>query len=146
MAGTPQSTTIPGASGGGFVAPVYIHPSAIIHPTAKIGPNVSIGPRVSIGRGVRVKDSILLDAVEIKNDACILNAIVGWESRIGSWARVEGSPGESLQINATHKGMKIPSAAILGRAVTVADETVLRNCIVLPNKELKSSYHNEILM
>ncbi|KAJ3417189.1 hypothetical protein HDV05_006395 [Chytridiales sp. JEL 0842] len=145
---SPTSTTVPGLPGtsGGLIAPVYIHPTAIVHPTARIGPNVSIGPRVIVGRGARVKDSILLDAVEIKNDACILNAIVGWESRIGCWARVEGSPGESLQINATHKGIKIPSAAILGREVTVADETVIRNCIVLPHKELKSSFHNEILM
>ncbi|KAJ3216976.1 Proteasome subunit alpha type-2 [Dinochytrium kinnereticum] len=144
---TPGSATTPGASlSSGLIPPVYIHPTAIVHPTAKIGPNVSIGPRVLIGRGVRVKDSIILDAVEIKNDSCVLNAIVGWESRIGAWARVEGSPGESLHINATQKGMKVPSAAILGKSVTVADETTIRNCIVLPNKELKSSFHNEILM
>jgi mannose-1-phosphate guanylyltransferase len=96
--------------------------------------------------GVRVKDSILLDAVEIKNDSCVLNAIVGWDSRIGSWARVEGAPGESLQLNATHKGLKIPSACILGQDVIVSDETAIRNCIVLPHKELKHSFHNEILM
>ncbi|KAJ3180329.1 Proteasome subunit alpha type-2, partial [Irineochytrium annulatum] len=141
---TSPSTVAAGASG--LIPPVYIHPTAIIHPTAKIGPNVSIGPRVIIGRGVRVKDSIILDAVEIKNDSCVLNAIIGWESRIGAWARVEGAPGESQSLNATQKGMKVPSAAILGREVNVADETVIRNCIVLPHKELKSSFHNEILM
>ncbi|KAJ3114784.1 Proteasome subunit alpha type-2 [Phlyctochytrium bullatum] len=148
MTATPQSATTPGGGSlsSGLIPPVYIHPTAIVHPTAKIGPNVSIGPRVLIGRGVRVKDSIILDAVEIKNDSCVLNAIVGWESRIGAWARVEGSPGESVHINATQKGMKVPSAAILGRSVTVADETTIRNCIVLPNKELKHSFHNEILM
>lgn len=31
----------------------------------KIGPNVSIGPRVTIGKGVRIKDSIILDNVQI---------------------------------------------------------------------------------
>ncbi|KAJ3107145.1 Proteasome subunit alpha type-2 [Phlyctochytrium planicorne] len=141
------SATTPGAGlTSGIFPPVYIHPTAIVHPTAKIGPNVSIGPRVLIGRGVRVKDSIILDSVEIKNDSCVLNAIIGWESRIGAWARVEGSPTESTHINATQKGMKVPSAAILGRSVSVADETAIRNCIVLPNKELKASFHNEILM
>ena len=30
--------------------------------------------------------------------------------------------------------------------VTVLSETMIRNCIVLPHKELKSSFHNEILM
>ena len=152
---TSSSTFSPGAASPsvsaanasmGLIPPLHIHPTAIIHPTAKIGPNVSIGPRALIGRGVRIRDSIILDSVEIKNDSCIVNAIIGWESRIGAWARVEGAPGESVQINATHKGMKIPSAAILGRDVSVADETAIRNCIVLPHKELKSSFHNEILM
>lgn len=143
----PTSPTSPTAeSGGAIIQPVTIHPSANIHPSAKIGPNVAVGPRVVIGRGVRVKDSILLDAVEVKNDSCILNAVVGWDSKIGSWARVEGAPGESLALNATYKGMKIPSACILGADVSVADETAIRNCIVLPHKELKASFHNEILM
>ncbi|KAI9343911.1 nucleotide-diphospho-sugar transferase [Zopfochytrium polystomum] len=144
VAASPTAPASAGASG--LIPPLHIHPSATIHPSAKIGPNVSIGPRVVIGRGVRVKDAIILDNVEIKNDACILNAIIGWDSRIGTWARVEGAPTESVQLNATYKGMKIPSAAILGKDVTVADETVIRNCIVLPHKELKSSFHNEILM
>ncbi|KAJ3398565.1 Proteasome subunit alpha type-2 [Chytriomyces hyalinus] len=146
---TPTSTTLqaPGTpASSGVVQPVYIHPSAIVHPSARIGPNVSVGPRCVIGRGVRVKDSIILDNVEIKNDSCILNSILGWDSRIGAWSRVEGAPGESLQLNATYKGMKIPSACILGRSVTVADEVAIRNCIVLPHKELKTSFHNEILM
>ncbi|KAJ3316769.1 hypothetical protein HDU76_001561, partial [Blyttiomyces sp. JEL0837] len=143
VAVTAASPATPATSN--IIHPVHIHPTAIIHPTAKIGPNVMIGPRVIIGRGVRVKDSIILDAVEVKNDSCILNAILGWDSRVGSWARVEGAPGESTQLNATHKGMKIPSAAILGKNVSVADEIVIRNCIVLPHKELKSSFHNEIL-
>ncbi|KAJ1567965.1 Proteasome subunit alpha type-2 [Cladochytrium tenue] len=141
---TAPSPTTPLVSG--FIPPVHIHPSAVIHPSAKIGPNVSVGPRAVIGRGVRVRDSIILDNVEIKNDSCIINAILGWDSRVGAWARVEGAPTESMQLNATYKGMKIPSAAILGKDVSVADETVIRNCIVLPHKELKSSFHNEILM
>ena len=40
-------------------------------------------------QGVRIKDSIILDNVEIKNDACILNAVIGWDSKIGQWVRVE---------------------------------------------------------
>lgn len=48
-----------------IIGAVYIHPSAQVDTTAKIGPNVSIGPRVVIGKGVRVKDSIILDNVTI---------------------------------------------------------------------------------
>ncbi|TPX37006.1 hypothetical protein SmJEL517_g00785 [Synchytrium microbalum] len=129
-----------------IIQPVYIHPTAMIHPTAKVGPNVSIGPRVLIGRGVRIRDSIILDSSEIRNDAAVIHSIVGWDSKVGAWARVEGQPGDAHAVNATLKGTKIPSATILGKDVTVADEVVIRNCIVLPHKELKSSFHNEILM
>lgn len=48
-----------------IIGAVYIHPSAQVDATAKIGPNVSIGHRVNIGKGVRVKDSIILDNVTI---------------------------------------------------------------------------------
>lgn len=152
-AGSPLSPTSPTTPAGGpvslssgIIQPVFIHPSANVHPSARIGPNVSIGPRAVIDRGVRIKDAIILDNVEIKNDSCILNAIIGWDSRIGAWSRVEGAPGESLQLNATYKGLKVPSACILGNNVSVADEIAVRNCIVLPFKELKTSFHNEVLM
>ncbi|RKO95832.1 nucleotide-diphospho-sugar transferase, partial [Caulochytrium protostelioides] len=131
-----------------LISPVYVHPSATVHPTARIGPNVSIGPRCTIGKGVRVRDAILLDQVDVKNDAAVLSAVVGWEGKIGAWCRVEGAPAESNQANehATHKGMKIPTATILGKNVTLANEIAVRNCIVMPHKEIKTSCHNEILM
>ncbi|KAI8807102.1 nucleotide-diphospho-sugar transferase [Cladochytrium replicatum] len=133
-------------SGPELIQPVTIHATAIVHPTAKIGPNVSIGPRVLIGRGCRIRDSIILDGVEVRNDSCVISAVVGWESKIGAWTRIEGAPGDAQTHNATVKGFKIPTATILGKDVSVADETVIRNCIVLPHKELKSSFQNEILM
>jgi mannose-1-phosphate guanylyltransferase len=34
----------------------------------------------------------------------------------------------------------------LAKEVVVKDEIVIRNCTVLPHKELKISFHNEILM
>lgn len=123
-----------------------IHPSATVDPSAKIGPNVWIGPRVTVGRGTRIKNSIILDNSQVGHDACILNAVVGWEGRIGDWARVEGSPEDATHLNATYKGLKIPTATVMGASVSVGDETVIRNCIVLPHKELKYSYHNEVLM
>lgn len=131
-----------------IVAPVYIHSSAVIHPSAKIGPNAFIGPRVLIGRGVRVKDSLILAGVEINNESFVSNAVIGWESKIGSWSRVEGS-GEyqdDEEVAATQKGLKIPTASILGKGVTVGDEIIIRDCIVLPYKELKQSFQREILI
>ncbi|KAG6587496.1 Mannose-1-phosphate guanyltransferase alpha-A, partial [Cucurbita argyrosperma subsp. sororia] len=62
---------------------VYIHPSAKLHPTAKIGPNVSIFANARIGAGSRLISCIVLDEVEIKDNAVVINAIVGWKSSIG---------------------------------------------------------------
>lgn len=109
--------------------------------------SIDLGARVLIGYGVRIRDSIVLDYVEVKNDACIINAVIGWESKIGSWARIEGvteNPNEKE--NATDKGYKRPTASILGKDVTVGDEVLVRDCIVLPHKELRESYHREIIM
>jgi mannose-1-phosphate guanylyltransferase len=130
-----------------IIQPAFIHPTAVVHPTAKIGPNVFIGARTLIGRGVRVRDALILDSCEVKNDACVINAVVGWECKIGAWSRVEGSnQDENIHESATQKGFKIPSAAILGKDVTVADEVIIRDCIVLPHKQLKVSFQREIVM
>ncbi|CAJ0626344.1 9867_t:CDS:2 [Entrophospora sp. SA101] len=111
-----------------------------------IGPDVSIGPRVVIGKGVRIKNSIILDNVEIKDNSCILNSIIGWGSKIGTWARVEGTQQANDQISIIQDGIVVQSITILAKEVIVQDEVFIRNCIVLPNKELKSDCHNSILM
>ncbi|KAJ2248072.1 hypothetical protein GGI13_004799, partial [Coemansia sp. RSA 455] len=127
---------------------VYIHPTAQIHPTAVIGPNVSIHARVVVGPGVRINDSIVLDNVNIKDNAAILHAIVGWDCRIGKWGRVEGSqitsPDDIDEV--THLGVKVNSICILGEDVQVKDEVFIRNSIVLPHKEMAGNKHNEIIM
>lgn len=143
---TPEPTS-PTRNGPQIIAPAFIHQTAVVHPTARIGPNAFIGARALIGRGVRVRDSIILDAVEIKPESCIINSVVGWESRIGAWVRVEGAaPDTRDSESATEQGFKIHTAVIMGKGVTVADEVVVRNCIVLPHKEIKKSFQNEILM
>ncbi|RIB15390.1 nucleotide-diphospho-sugar transferase [Gigaspora rosea] len=134
------------SGGPTVVGLVYKHPSASVDPSAKIGPNVTIGPRAVIGKGVRIKDSIILDNAEIKNNGCVLYSIIGWDSKIGNWSRVEGTPTTDHSTTVTQNGVKIQSISILAKEVTVKDEIIIRNCIVLPNKELKTSCHNEVLM
>ena len=121
------------------IPPVYIHPSADVDPTAKLGPNVSIGARATIGAGVRVKESIVLEDVEIKHDACVLYSIIGWGSRVGAWARVEGTPTPvgSHTESIVKNGVKVQSITILGKDCGVGDEVRVQNCVCLPNKELK---------
>ena len=127
------------APSANIVPPVFIHPTAEIHPTAKLGPNVSIGPRVVVGAGARVKESIVLEDSEIKHDACILYSIIGWGSRVGAWARVEGTPtpAGSHSTSIIKNGVKVQSITILGKDCGVGDEVRVQNCVCLPYKELK---------
>lgn len=122
-----------------IVPPVYIHPTAQVDPTAKLGPNVSVGPRAVIGAGARVKESIILEDAEIKHDACVLYSIIGWGSRVGAWARVEGTPtpAGSHSTSIIKNGVKVQSITILGKECGVGDEVRVQNCVCLPYKELK---------
>ncbi|KAK5103749.1 hypothetical protein LTS08_003168 [Lithohypha guttulata] len=133
---------------GTILPPVFIHPTADVDPTAKLGPNVSIGPRVTIGPGVRIRDSIVLEDAEIKHDACILYSIIGWSSKIGAWARVEGTPTPvtSHSTSIVKNGVKVQSITILGKECGVANEVRVQNCVCLPNKELKRDVVNEVIM
>lgn len=131
-----------------ILPPVFIHSTASVDPTAKLGPNVSVGPRVIVGAGVRIKEAIVLEDSEIKHDSCILNAIIGWNSRIGAWARVEGTatPVNSHTTSIVKNGVTVQSITILGKECGVGDEVRVQNCICLPYKELKRDVCNEVIM
>ncbi|KAK9278612.1 hypothetical protein L1049_028185 [Liquidambar formosana] len=119
-----------------IIGDVYVHPSAKVHPTAKIGPNVSISANARIGAGARLISCIILDDVEIKENAVVIHSIVGWKSSIGRWSRVQGEGEYNAKLGIT----------ILGEAVSVEDEVVVINSIVLPNKTLNVSVQEEIIL
>jgi len=131
-----------------ILPPVFIHPTAQVDPTAKLGPNVSIGPRAVVGAGARIKEAIVLEDAEIKHDACVLYAIIGWSSRVGAWARVEGTPTpvRELSTSVVKNGVKVQSITILGKECAVADEVRVQNCVCLPFKELKRVSRNHPLL
>lgn len=129
------------ASGDGtktamIIGDVYVHPSAKVHPTAKIGPNVSISANARVGAGARLISCIILDDVEIEENAVVIHSIVGWKSCIGKWSRVQGEGDYNAKLGVT----------ILGEAVSVEDEVVVINSIVLPNKTLNVSVQEEIIL
>ncbi|KAJ8479292.1 hypothetical protein OPV22_023019 [Ensete ventricosum] len=129
------------ATGDGTRSPsitgdVLIHPSAKVHVTAKIGPNVSVSANARVGAGVRLIGCIILDDVDIKENAVVINSIVGWKSSIGRWARVQGEGDYNEKLGIT----------ILGEAVAVEDEVVVINSIILPNKTLNISVQEEIIL
>ncbi|XP_012273729.1 mannose-1-phosphate guanyltransferase alpha [Orussus abietinus] len=139
-----------------IIGDVYIHPSASIDSSAVIGPNVSIGPNVQIGSGVRILESIVLSNAIIQAHSIVLYSILGTNSRIGEWARIEGTPCDPNPDKPFAKmenpplfnvnGKLNPSITILGTRVSVASEKILLNSIVLPHKELTRNFKNEIIL
>ncbi|KAJ8979433.1 hypothetical protein NQ317_003212 [Molorchus minor] len=148
--------TLKGEGDCTIIPDVHINPTASIDPTAVLGPNVSIGPGVVVGPGVRIKESIILANAVIEERSLVLHSIIGRGSRVGRWARVEGTPSDPDPNKPFAKmenpplfnsdGRLNPSITILGCSVTVPSETILLNTIVLPNKELTRSIKNEIIL
>ncbi len=144
------------ADGPESVGAVSVHESAVVSASAKIGPNVSIGPGARVGPGVRIKDAIILDNVEVSEHACILNAVIGWNSTVGAWSRVEGfavgvdpnNPSTQLDTQPLFnaQGRLEPSITVVGESCAVADEILVLNSLVLPFKDISVSHKNEIIL
>jgi len=103
-----------------IIGPVLIHPSAKIGPNCLIGPFVSIGPDCVIEEGVRIKRTTLLSGSVVKKHSWVDSSIIGWESVIGRWCRVEG-------------------VTVLGRSVKIVDELYINGGVVLDHKDIKES-------
>lgn len=138
------------------IGDVYIHPSAKVDCSAVIGPNVTICADVRIECGVRIRNSIILDATKLGQHSCVLNSIIGWQSSVGEWARVEGTaqqPNPNAQFAKLvsgslfdNNGKLSPTITILGENVNVQSEIVILNAIVLPGKDIGHSIKNQILL
>ncbi|KAK4304830.1 hypothetical protein Pmani_023234 [Petrolisthes manimaculis] len=139
-----------------IIGDVYIHPSATVDPSAMLGPNVSVGKNAVIGAGVRIRESIILGNTTIQEHSCVLYTVVGWNSTVGAWTRLEGTPCDPNPNKPFAKmdnvplfnndGKLNPSITILGCNVTVPAEVIVLNSIVLPYKDLPHSYKNEIIL
>ncbi|GAA5814386.1 mannose-1-phosphate guanyltransferase [Mucor flavus] len=99
---------------------VMIHPSAKIGKDCRIGPNVTVGPNVVIGDGVRLQRCVILESVKIKDFAWVNSSIIGWNSTIGRWSRIEG-------------------CSVLGDDVTVNDEVYVNGGSILPHKAISAN-------
>jgi mannose-1-phosphate guanylyltransferase len=99
---------------------VLVDPSARIGKNCRIGPNVTIGPDVVIGDGVRLQRCVLLRGSKVKDHAWIKSTIVGWDSTVGRWARLE-------------------NVTVLGDDVTIADEVYVNGGSILPHKTIKTN-------
>jgi mannose-1-phosphate guanylyltransferase len=104
---------------------VLIDPSAKIGKSCRIGPNVTIGPKVVIGDGVRLQRCVLLENSRVKDHAWIKSTIVGWNSTIGKWARLE-------------------NVSVLGDDVTIGDEVYVNGGSILPHKSIKQNIDGKL--
>lgn len=140
------AVTCNGNTGPQIEGNVIIDVSADVHPTAKIGPNVCIAAGARVGAGARVAHSIILEGVTINEHACVLFSILGWNSIIGQWARIEGQPPNSKTASSSSDTTLTRDLTVFGVSVVASPEICVRNCIVLPHKQLSHSYHEEILL
>jgi len=108
------------AEGPNIIGNVLIDPTATVDKTALIGPDVTIGPGAVIGEGVRLQRTCVFNAVNIKAHSWISDTIVGWQSVVGKWVRIEG-------------------VTVLAEDVTVKDELFINGCLILPHKGVTSS-------
>ena len=65
---------------------------------------------------------------------------------VGEWTRIEGGDSGAQDQTFALRGPKKDIVTIFGEDVFVEKEVIVRNCIVLPHKELKGSFLNEIIM
>jgi len=99
---------------------VLIDPSAEVDPSACIGPNVVVGPRCKIGAGARLQRCVILEGAKVKDHAWIKSSIIGWNSTVGRWARIDNT-------------------TVLGDDVAIKDELFINGASVLPHKSISAS-------
>lgn len=102
------------------VGNVKIDPTATIGEGCLIGPDVAVGPGCVIADGVRLERSTLLEGVTVGAHSVVLDSILGWQSTVGSWTRVEG-------------------VSVLGEDVHLAGEIFINGALILPHKSIEES-------
>ncbi|KAM9189065.1 mannose-1-phosphate guanylyltransferase regulatory subunit alpha isoform 2-T2 [Mergus octosetaceus] len=134
-----------------YASRLYLNQYSKTHPE-RLAQNKPGGPII---RGnVYIHPTASIDSTAVDH-TCVLNTIVGWDSTIGRWARVEGTPSDPNPNDPYAKidseslfrdGRLTPSITILGCSVTIPAEVVILNSIVLPHKELSRSCKNQIIL
>jgi len=81
---------------------------------------VTIGPNCLIEDGVRLKNSVLLEGVNVGANTWINQSIIGWKSSVGKWVRIQ-------------------NISVLGQDVGVRDELYINGGNILPHKSITES-------
>lgn len=96
-----------------------------INNSFQLGPNVSIGPNVIVGMGTRISESIILADTSIGDHSLIKHAVLGMNTRVGHWTRIEGTPNDPNPNKAfakmdnlplfSQEGKLNPSVTVIGK-------------------------------
>lgn len=105
------------ASGAEFVGNVLVDPTAKIGTGCRIGPDVVIGPNCVVEDGVRLHTTTLLPGSTVRSHSFVSKAIIGWQSTVGEWVRIE-------------------NMTVLGEDVNVKAERYINASSVLPHKSV----------
>jgi len=71
-------------------------------------------------QGVRLRNCIVLSGVTVGAHATVLDSILGWNSSVGKWTRVEGT-------------------SVLGEDVHLKPEIFVNGALILPHKRITES-------
>jgi mannose-1-phosphate guanylyltransferase len=85
----------------------------------------------------------VLEDAEIQQHSYIINSMIGWNSKIGPWCRIEGTL-FSDERSKLFYGQKF-DVSVLGVGVVVEPEVMLRNCLVMPFLNVKENNANRII-
>jgi mannose-1-phosphate guanylyltransferase len=107
-------------TGKNFLGPVLVDETAQIGENCLIGPNVTIGPNCIIEDGVRLRDTTVMEGAVIRSNAWVSRSIVGWQSSLGKWVRME-------------------NVSVLGQDVHIGDELYVNGGRILPHKTITTS-------
>eukprot|EP00753_Platysulcus_tardus_P022584 PLAT9788.1.p2 GENE.PLAT9788.1~~PLAT9788.1.p2 ORF type:complete len:388 (-),score=156.51 PLAT9788.1:174-1337(-) len=108
------------AEGPEYTGNVIMHPTATVGADCVIGPDVVIGPGVVIEDGVRLARTTVMAGAVIRSHSWIKSSIIGWQSTVGRWCRIEG-------------------VTVLGEDVHIKDELFINGGMILPHKTIKES-------
>jgi len=102
------------------VGNVLVDESASVGKGCRLGPDVVIGPGCVIEDGVRLSRCTLLGGCRVCAHAIVLDSILGWQSTVGRWTRVEG-------------------VSVLGEDVHLGTELCINGALILPHKSIDDS-------
>ncbi|CAN7008916.1 hypothetical protein IGI04_011163 [Brassica rapa subsp. trilocularis] len=105
------------SSGDHVIGNVIADETAVIGERCLIGPDVVIGPGCVIESGVRLFGCTVMRGSRIKEHACVSDSIVGWDSTVGSWARV-------ANITVLGKDVRVADAEVYSSGASIQEQII----------------------